>query len=437
MRKLLLATSALLGTSVGLVSLGQAGTLTPNAPNPAPGSITVTLNALVEAFIADGTDTGTLPRNAGNAKVATYGVADYARLYPSFDGVLANGIKYGGSIEIRQNQGFAGSGGVSTTGGASGTTYIQREFVYVGTDKAGKVSIGSPVQPTELFQEGNPANFNTGGWDGDLPGIFNTGIPYFITDSNDRANKVVYVSPQFAGFDFGVSFEPNDYGNDYAKPFTRESSAGYTSTTTVNPITGLSTTTYTTGAGLGNRRDTVDGAARYQGTFGAIGIKADVGGTFGGTVKNNTPLSTSAQYKNYLLETGGVSITFGGLEVDGLIDHGQFGPGLSTVQSGNTTAYVVGSSYTIGPIIFGASYYGFDSGYLKANGTASAPVGALHGYGIAAGGTYTLAPGASVFLEYLYGHQRATGYDLVNSAVGTTNNSTRAQGFGIGTAFKW
>ena len=411
MRKLLLATSALLGASAGFASLGHAGTLSPNAPNPAPGSITVTLNALVEAFVFDGTDSGTLPQNTRGAKTATYGVADYTRLYPSFDGVLANGLKYGGSVEFRQNQGFASTSVV----GDPGTVYVQREFVYIGADKFGKISAGTPVQPTELFQEGNPANFNTGGWDGDLPGIFNTGLDYFITDSNDRANKVVYVSPQFSGFDFGLSFEPNDYGNEYGKPFTRVSSVS------------------SSDSQFGKRRNTVDGAARYQGTFGAIGIKADVGGSYGGTVRSNDA-TDSRNYKNFTLVTGGVSATFGGLEVDGLVDYGQFGPSLTPLETGHTTAYIGGASYTIGPVIFGASYYGFDSGFTRATGPDA---GALHGYGIAAGGTYTLAPGASVFLEYLYGHQHARGVDLVNGGAADTNNNTRAQGFGIGTAFKW
>ncbi len=231
MRKLLLATSALLGASVGIAGIAQAGTLTPNAPNPAPGSITVTLNALVEAMAFVSSDSGTQPQNNGGNKVEPYGIATYVRLYPSFDGVLANGLKYGASVELRQNQGFVSSPNSNGVGDL-GTMYVQRGFVYVGADKFGKVSLGSPVQPTELFQTGNPANFNTGGWDGDLPGVFRTGLPYFFSDDNDRANKVVYVSPQFAGFDFGLSFEPNDFGNNYGKPFTRVSSASSICTAT-------------------------------------------------------------------------------------------------------------------------------------------------------------------------------------------------------------
>lgn len=444
MRKLLLATSALLSASVGFAGLGHAGTLTPNAPNPAPGSITVTLNALVEAMMIAGSDSGTLPENFNGNKVQNYGIATYVRLYPSFDGVLANGIKYGASVELRQNQGFAGTSSQNAVGEDLGTMYVQRGFVYVGTDHFGKVSLGSPVQPTELFQTGNPANFNTGGWDGDVPGFFRWGLPYFFSDTNDRANKIVYVSPQFSGFDFGLSFEPNNYGNDYAKPFTRVTSASSTSIITVDPITGVETTTTAQGLQYGRRVNTVDGAARYQGTFGAVGFKADLGGSYGGTVRSNggtavdpvtgviVGIPGAPNYKNYTMLTGGVSVTFGGLEFDAMGIGGQFGPSLAPTLSGHTDAWITGVSYTIGPVIFGAAYNGFSSGY-----TASVSGNSTHGYGIAAGGTYTLAPGASVFLEYLYGHQHANGVDLVNGGASVDNNNTRAQAFGIGTAFKW
>ena len=429
MRKLLLATSALLGASVGIAGVANAGTLNPNAPNPAPGSITVTLNALVEAFVFASSDSGTnalsnIPGGVGSQKTAQYGIATYSRLFPSFDGVLANGLKYGASIEIRHDNGAAPA--PQGTGGNS-QLYVQREFLYVGADKFGKVLLGAAVQPSELFQSGNPANFNTGGWDGDLPGVFTTGLPYFIDDDNDRANKVVYVSPQFSGFDFGVSFEPNNFGNQYGKPGSRASSIYF------DPALGGAAP-----AQIGRRRNTVDGSVRYQATFGSVGIKANVAGAYGGTVTNNALPNGAGNFKNLSFIGGGVSATFGGIELDGHIDTGKFGPDYTTLAPGQsgTTAYIVGGSYTFGPIIAGASYYGFDSGSTRNDFGA----GALHGYGIAAGGTYTLAPGASVFLEYLYGHQQANGVNLVNGSAGTfsgQHNTSQAQAIGLGTAFKW
>jgi len=411
MRKLLLATTAALGATVAIAGGANAGTLTPNAPNPAPGSITVTFNAVVEAFVFNESDTGKVraERNAGGGtKSTSYGIGTYARLFPSFDGVLANGLKYGASMELRNNNGIRG--------GAGATVYNQRQFLYLGSDKFGKISIGSAVQPTELFQTGNEVGFNTGGWDGDLPGVFSTGLQYFIDDDNDQADKIVYVSPQFAGFDFGASYEPNNNGrNNIGGPGSRISS------------------TVGTSAQFGRRRNTVDGAARYQGSFGSFGVKANVGGSYGGTVRST---DGTPNRRTFDFVAGGLAVTFAGFEVGGHIDTGKYSADLNPLQVGakGSTAYIVGGSYTFGPFIVGANYYDYTSGQNK-NGVD--PVGTLHGYGVAAGGTYTLAPGASVFLEYLYGHQKNNGYDLINGGVSAQNNRTQAQAVGIGTAFKW
>jgi hypothetical protein len=415
MRKLLLAASAL----VGLAGVANAASLSPNAPNPAPGSITVTFNALVESFFFAGNDDGA--RRAGPAqKYQSFAIGTYSRLYPSFDGVLANGLKYGGAIEIRHK-----AQTTPTTADNNPNLYAQREYVYVGSDRAGRFYFGGQVPPTELFQVGNPVSFNDGGWDGDLNGFFVTGLPYYIDDANDRSAKLMYVSPQFAGFDFAASFAGNDVGNS------------------MNAATRLSTDT-----GLASnaaRRNVLDGAARYQGTFGAFGVKANIGGTTAAAVQpgaGDIADGAALPRKGYSLFAAGLSFTYAGFEVDGHLDTGKFGDSLGTLAEGEsgTTAYIFGGSYTTGPIIVGASYYGFDSGDLKHRGA-----GERHGYGIAAGGTYTLAPGASIFLDYLYGHQKASGYNFVTNNVvdgvatgaDPNNNTSNSQGFGIGMAFKW
>jgi len=424
MRKLLLATSALLGASVGIAGVANAGTLSPNAPNPAPGSITVTLNALVEAFGIAGTDSG---NSTGGVKRADYAIASYARLYPSFDGVLSNGLKYGGSIEIRQNSG-ANTQGINTlsTGfGQPATLFIQREFIYIGADKFGKIALGTPVQPSELFQTGNEVGFNTGGWDGDVNGFFTgtTGLRYMIDDDNDRAEKVVYTSPQFAGVDFGVSFEPNNNSNnEFGSQSGRVTSASFD----------------TEGAGLGRRRDTIDGSIRYQAAFGPIGFKTNAAASYGATIRTNSPAldGTTRNNRNFTLYGGGAAVTYAGFELGGHIDSGVYGDDLSNIPRGSTgtTAYIAGGQYTVGPFVMGANYYAYDSGEFKG---LAGNRGGLHAYGVAAGGTYTLAPGASIFLEYLFGQQHASGTDMTNETASSAHNHVRAQAFGIGSAFKW
>ncbi len=186
MRKLLLATVAVLGVTTVLADTGFAQSSSDNsgqAAGPAPGTITVRLNGRIRVFggvIADGdvnqqvftntapttvpavTTTGTVAgtgavisggsafltpvpfRGAGNVnglgvllggtptgarlsaatpvappagfvlqrnKQSNYTITSYTRLYPGFDGVAANGLKYGASLEIRQdNNSGAGNG---------------------------------------------------------------------------------------------------------------------------------------------------------------------------------------------------------------------------------------------------------------------------------------------------------------------------------------
>ena len=184
MRKLLLATVAVLGVTTVLADTGFAQSSSDDsgqAAGPAPGTITVRLNGRIRVYggvIADGDANGTVftntaprrscaepepwqapalsfpeaarssrpspSRGAGNVsgfgvllpaprpvracqpplpsrlrpasslqrnKQSNYTIASYTRLYPGFDGVAANGLKYGASFEIRQdNDSGAGNG---------------------------------------------------------------------------------------------------------------------------------------------------------------------------------------------------------------------------------------------------------------------------------------------------------------------------------------
>jgi len=161
MRKLLLATVAVLGGLTGAATLAGAQVITDvtgaaatadtagQTAAPAPGTITVRLNGRFRAYAAYTTDRGT----DVNGKQVGYAFGNYARLYPGFDGVAANGLKYGASLEIRQDNG----GADARTGGALGsisgrnqfrsTLYFRREYGYVGVDQFGTVRVGSSDPP--------------------------------------------------------------------------------------------------------------------------------------------------------------------------------------------------------------------------------------------------------------------------------------------------
>ncbi len=123
MRKILLAATAVAGMT-GLVA-GQAHAQMADQPlttssfgttasggQPAPSTITVRLKA---ALWVEGSSTTDSLQPVGNSKDTGVLLGSYLRLYPSFDGVTANGIQYGAATEIRMS-----SGGLANQGAANG-----------------------------------------------------------------------------------------------------------------------------------------------------------------------------------------------------------------------------------------------------------------------------------------------------------------------------
>ena len=154
----------------------------------------------------------------------------------------------------------------------------------------------------------------------------------------------------------------------------------------------------------------------------------------------------------------GLQATYGGFAVGGHFiygrDNGQWN--LAPKGSPDELAWLVGTSYAFGSFVVGASFYNVSSaGQMGAATTATGTsqtygVGLRTEYGIAAGGTLTLAPGAALFLSYLYGHRHQAGYDFIGggtsiSTSGTatgyapvyTHNNVQSQALYVGTQFRW
>ena len=344
MRKLLLASVAALGASVGLVSFASAqtvlysedpkapqpapqlyerktafpgvGTYAPPAvkqstPEPAPGQMIIRLGGTVAVYqqYSQQGDAATPTGNGGKNKLANWDFVSYARLYPSLEGRATNGLKYGAFMEIRQDVTNGAGGGVygSVSGDAPrrAELYFRREYGYFGTDQLGIIRVGSGDQPTSLFITGNMENFNDGGWNGDVPGPIAPALqiawPFEDTGNLYTTNKIVYLSPQFAGFDFGVSYEPNT-GNESGNNGCGATNF-YAGGTQTPPIGGAGATAgcnalSSTGVAgeLSRRRNTFDGVIRYRGAFGPVGIAATGGFIFSGQVQNNVPAFTGVTY---------------------------------------------------------------------------------------------------------------------------------------------
>ena len=166
-----------------------------------------------------------------------------------------------------------------------------------------------------------------------------------------------------------------------------------------------------------------------------------------GTPFNNNPLATGGARPNYDgLSVGdfGLALTYGGLSVGGKYQFGRYNGQMGVlVPKGlpDSEAALVGISYTFGPAIVGAHYI-----YNKSAGDVN---NAFFGrqrteQGIAAGATYSLAPGLSLFASYLYGERKQNGYNFITgqgvsgSAAGNPfANKITSQVFAVGTGFSW
>jgi outer membrane protein OmpU len=420
MRKLLLATVATMGASMGLMAVAQAQTA-------APGSVTVRLNGRVNWYAGvEGSSLDTQANGGDGTKTATAQFFGYLRLFPGFDGVAANGLHYGAAAEIRMN---GGSGSAGTE-----TLYVHQAYGYLGLPKLGQVSFGQENGPVVLFETGTFEGFNDGAWWGDLPAIIpgNAEVVYPFVDNgglSQETDKLVYLSPTLAGFQFGVGFEPNH-------------------TTEGNTVNVTSTPTAILG---GMPRNLIDVGGQYTQTFGPVGIQLGADYMYAGQV-NYTGTTSPLSYHDLSMFSGGATATIAGITFGGNAVYGAFnqvsGYSFQLEPNGgqNAVAFLLGAQYTMGPLVFGGSVFRFNTTGDLPQGTDSAggiitsqglTTGQQVNNGLALGGTYTLVPGVNLFVDYDYGWRKQGGFDFATNNAGSANNYVQSQLFGVGTQIQW
>jgi hypothetical protein len=405
-----------------------------------------------------------------NTKLQPIGAFEFSRLYPSFDGVAANGLKYGAFLEIRQDNaappGGGANGSISGSDRDRGELYFRRETSYIGTDQLGQLRFGGTDQPTSLMLTGNFENFDDGGWNGDpalLTGNTQITWPFSDVGAYYSTTKIVYMSPKFGDLiDFGVSYEPGtgtngeNGGSPGNCPYGETVNNGIVGPMISNNSIGCDSASSTSIASeAGRRRNTFDGVVRLRTAIGPVGVAFTIGGIEGSHVLYNGVVSnTTVRYNGLSLLDSGLQVTYGGLAVGGHILYGrgnntQGNWALQPTGGVNEAAFLVGSSYTYGPNVIGFHAYTYQSAgswnqtlRYQANGNNVGKV--RYEEGVAVGDTFTLAPGAYLLLTYLYGTRHQAGVDLLSGAVSgstygkvVTNNNTRAQAIFVGTMFRW
>jgi predicted porin len=479
MRKLLLVSTAAFGVAAGATDTLHAQAITSNVmqgvasvplpvqaannannasvvmqpngiANPTPGTIVVHFNGRVEFGGAGEWSSldkvkGTGPGNVGAAKLDPFTTIGFMRLYSGVDAVATNGLRYGASIEFRQDFGPV-SGNTANSGSSantfSSTVFVRRAFVYTAADRFGIVRMGQGDGVIGLFDNGVTTfqNFDTGGWDGDfsgsIPSNANLTFPFAALQGAEYGNsKFVYLSPQLAGFDFGFAYAPNS--GDLQDGPTINSLTSTVGTLTTCPIaaSGCQALASSVVPLDGSRfRNLTETGLRYQGNLGPVGLDA-----FGIYVNsghvNVSPAVAGSQFQGLGYGDIGLAVTYAGFTVGGHVTTGAYnGVNALKPQGGaNGTAWLVGVQYATGPLTLGASYYD----YTSQGSPLTVGIAQRREQGFAAGSNYTLAPGLVLYLSYLYGLRHQGDFDFATGATGSTNNNIKTQLIALGTVVKW
>jgi hypothetical protein len=464
-------------TPSGSKAAGSLSTVYPPNTNavPVPGTIVIRLNGRVEADVManyTSLDRGVNANGTPNgSKLNPVSVGSLARLYPGFDGLAANGLRYGASIELRENFNsgvFSGSQTtlVSTTSTATSpsantsaqTIFVRRAFTYLASDQAGILRLGQAdgvlglfdncIFTTQCWNAGLNIADGTSGQETASPTGATVSFAWLNQTGADYGNnKIVYLTPQFFGFDLGVQYAPsmgNAFQNSGAGVGCNQASASCISLTSGNDAT-----RWYNQVGVGGR---------FQQAFGPVDVKAygfyETAGKEINTINPTTAAAGSIAYRtagvgtlrydNLSFYKAGLAVTAANITLAADYIGGAVNGTLSMRPTGGApmNAVMTGITYAGGPITLGAQV-----GVVDSQGDARLTnVSQRHEYQVAFGGTYKVAPGLQLVGAYLYNHRHQGGFDFATNALGqpsptaTAGTSTRdaqSQGFVFATVLTW
>jgi hypothetical protein len=440
------------------------------APNtnavPPPGTIVIRLNGRVSAEVSVNFTSVGKGLNANGTpsgfKLNPVGVSSLMRLYPGFDGTAANGLRYGASVELRENFGAAdrtfantavGGAANSPSANSSGqTVYVRRAFTYLASDHAGLLRFGQADGVIGLFDN---CIFTTQCWDAGINGLNASdgftataptgasGVPFvWLAQSGAEYanNKIVYLTPQIYGFDFGVQYAPNE-GNSFGNTGLSVG-CNQAASTCINVSSGNDPTRWINQVGAG---------LRYQHNFGPADFKAygfyETAGKENLTTTAYVPVSRTAavnslRYDDLSFYKAGIAVTAANITIAADYIGGAVNGQLNMRPTGGvpTNAVMAGLTYAKGLITLGAQV-----GLIDTQGDARLTgVSQRREAEVSFGGTYKAAPGLQLVGEYTYVQRHQGGYDFNQAALGnagggpgTATRDAKGQGFLIATILTW
>jgi predicted porin len=365
-------------TPVGITGAGPHGSDgLPNRPEtPTTSGIIVRLGGFFDfsyGNVQDDADKAFVRNTAGSITTAKgrqrsdFRTESEINLYA--DGLAANGMRYGAVFELQMDA------MTSTAGTGTGVDYDELYGFVKGS--WGELRFGQEDSAASLLQIRRPGTLWMGDSDAWDEFVANSGyIIAGVGDGND-ASKIIYLSPQFMGFDAGISYAANRFEGEQS---------------TIPTSTSNFQRDYT---GLTNE---ISAALRYRGTFGPVGVGASFVAQFadaGSLSANGAPIAAKDQ--NITTYAAGLLLRAYGFAVGGDYTWGNYRttPANGSVAQGvdGSSQWAAGITYTIGALTLGGMY---SQGTQDNGGTVADRTQTYMGLGAA----YVLAPGMTLFANY-------------------------------------
>ncbi|MCB4823963.1 porin [Roseicella aerolata] len=462
MRKILLGTTAVVGAALLAPSLAVAQ----EAPTVRIGGFFrvyygYTQQSGRNSTVPYTTPTGTAPLSGnlpadgnGIARLSKHDFSTDGEVHVFVNGKTANGLTYGAVIEIAFNQ-QEGRNQVQARASTGKTTASTDEwYTFIASPRFGQLRFGDEDGPVGgLMNSGVVTNFGTGGIYGDRESFVTRQANTRTTTSPGALNdntKIIYLSPQFFGFDFGASYAPN-YNEGEDTGCSSNASSGWCDASYA--FTGASTNGIAfAGPNQSVRRNEYQIAGRWRGSLAGIGLSTTVGWVGAGAARELTVQGTQARVFNNLgVFQVGAQATAYGFTLGAQYEHGDANFFWGNTLRGDRAMdqFFAGLSYTAGPFSIGANYVmgtfegasraSFSaasadaapgsSGLTTPNAAGAAMMRRL-GYGI--GGNYRIAPGMDIVAEWSKFTIAERGRDLDPQQLGIQDRTT-ANVFILGT----
>ena len=345
------------------------------------------------------TDAASNPPNAlASAALGHNDFSTDAEVHVFVNGKTANGLSYGAVIEIQFDAAEGSTSADARRYVAKKTTAsIDEMYAFIASPTLGQLRFGDEDGPFGgLMNVGWITNFGTGGIFGEWESFMVRPNRALTTPGGVGDNtKIIYLSPQFFGFDFGVSFALNEGEG--------EDTGCLNSFTSINCDRAYAVTNIAGNVrvrDMPGRLNEIQYAIRWRGNVVGIGLAAGFSGMTAQVVRNMTSAGViTRNLRNPEVYNVGAQATWMGLTVGGNYMWGNtsffFIPSARGYEP--MEQYSFGASYTFGPFSVGANMF---AGQYPGTG-APLPGRNNRRYGYGIGANYRLAPGLDLVAEYV------------------------------------